>query len=87
MTIVMPSRLEPLDDAEQLLHDDRRQPERELVDEQHVGVVQQRDRQRQHLLLAARQRRRAVWSWRSAEVGEQLEHPGDAPLAVGRSVR
>src|SRR4051812_17462683 len=33
--------LQLLDDGEQLLDDDRRQAERELVDEQHVGIVQQ----------------------------------------------
>ena len=86
MTIVMPSRLEPLDDRQQLLHDDRRQPERELVDEQHVGVVQQRDGQRQHLLLAARQRRRQL-VLAVGELAEQLEHAGDAPVAVGVSSR
>ena len=47
--------LERADDLEHLLHDDRREPERELVDDEHLGFVQQRHREREHLLLPARQ--------------------------------
>ena len=51
----MPVVAEPLHDLEQLLDDDRREPERQLVDDQHLGLVHERHRQGEHLLLAARQ--------------------------------
>ena len=52
------ARLQLLDDLEQALHDDRREPERELVDHQDLGLVDQHAAEREHLLLAARQARR-----------------------------
>ena len=55
MIIVRPAFLERADDLEHLLDDDRREPERQLVDDEHLGLVDQRHRQREHLLLAARQ--------------------------------
>ncbi len=76
-----PLGLEPLDDLQQLLHDDRREAERQLVDEQHVGVVQERDGQGEHLLLAARHRTGRLVE-PPGEVAEQVEHPGDAAVAV-----
>ncbi len=42
--------------GDELLHHDRRQPERQLVDHQNLGPRHQPARDRQHLLLAARQR-------------------------------
>ncbi len=74
--------LQPVDDAQQVLHDDGREAERQLVDEEHVRLVQQRHREREHLLLATRQRRRHLVA-PPGEVGEQLEHVGDAPPDVG----
>ena len=38
------------------LHDDGREPERELVDEDHARVGDERLREHHHLLLAARER-------------------------------
>ena len=74
MIIVWPACLEVLDDAEQFLDDERCQTQRELVDQQDLGLVDQRHGERQHLLLAAgelpRQHRSAV-----LERGEQRQHP------------
>ncbi len=47
-------------DAEDLGHDLRRQPERRLVQQQQLGPQHQRAADRQHLLLAARQRARLL---------------------------
>src|SRR5499426_3591423 len=41
--------------AQQILHDHRRQPERELVHQQEFGAAHQRAADRQHLALAPRQ--------------------------------
>src|SRR3984893_10844877 len=43
----------PLDDGENLLHQDRRQTQRRLVEQQQRGAVHQRAPDRQHLLLGA----------------------------------
>ncbi len=43
-------------DGEDLPHDQRREAERRLVEQQQARAQQQRARDRQHLLLAARQR-------------------------------
>jgi hypothetical protein len=48
------------DDAEDLLDDQRRQAERRLVEQQEAGPAHQCARDRQHLLLAARQRTAAL---------------------------
>ena len=50
--------LQALDDAEKPFDDDRGKTQRQLVDQQDLGLVQQNPRQRQHLLLAAREPRR-----------------------------
>ena len=44
-----------LDGAEQLLDDDRREPERQLVDQEQLGAGDGGHGERQHLLLAARE--------------------------------
>ena len=65
--------VEPADDPEQLLDDGRRQPERELVDEQQRRRHQQRLRQPDHLLLATGQQAcRLVEAF--SEHGEQVEY-------------
>ena len=53
-------RLQPVDDLDQLLDDDRGQAERQLVDHEHRGVVQHGDGQREHLLLPTRERVRPL---------------------------
>jgi hypothetical protein len=47
---------QPLDDAEDLLHHQRRQAQAGLVEHQQLGLRHQRAAHRQHLALAARQR-------------------------------
>ena len=48
------------DDLEDLLDDERRQAERRLVEQQEARPAHQRARDREHLLLAARQRAAAL---------------------------
>ena len=83
--IVWPARLQLLDDAEQLLDDQRREAERQLVDEQDLGLVHERHREREHLLLAARE---IACGHRAPvrERRERLEHALDAGLPLGRLV-
>ena len=52
--------LELLDDGEELLDDERCETERQLVDHQHVGLGEEGHRDREHLLLTARQLRRRI---------------------------
>ena len=86
MIIVKPGVPQLLDDLEDLLHDDGREAERELVDDEHVGFVHERHRQREHLLLAAgellRRRVEAV-----AEDGEQLDGLVDAAFLLATAVQ
>ena len=76
--------LERAHDVEHLLDDHRSEPERQLVDDQHLGVTDEGHRQGQQLLLAARQ----VLGRRAQPVAqhrEQLEHPlGVLLQLVGR---
>ena len=83
ITIVTPVGLEPLDDLEELLHDERREAERQLVDEQQLGLEHHRLRHREHLLLAARQRAGARLH-AVPERGEGVERDVDA-LGAARS--
>src|SRR3990167_6310975 len=46
--------VQPLDDLEDLLHDEWREPQRRLVHHEQAGAGHQRARHCQHLLLAAR---------------------------------
>ena len=52
----MPWRVDLLDRLEDLLDQDRREPERRLVEQQEPRPGHQRPADREHLLLAARQR-------------------------------
>ena len=65
---------------------DRREPEAQLVAEEHAGIGHQRATDRDHLLLAARERR-ARTAPPLAEDGEQrvdrIEAPRSRPLLVG----
>ena len=48
------------DDAEDLAHDQRREPERRLVEHEQPRPRHQRAREREHLLLAAGERARRL---------------------------
>src|SRR5262245_33316809 len=74
--------------AQQILHHDRRQPERELVDQQQFRRAHQRAGERQHLALAARQKP-ADAVLEASELGKELidQRLALAPLRVRRSAR
>src|SRR5205085_3860189 len=76
------TRLQLVDELQQTLYDDRREPERQLVDEQDLGLVDQDARQGEHLLLAAREATGRLSS-ASAELWEKRQHAVDALLDVG----
>ena len=78
----MPDGLELLDRLQQLLHDERRESEGELVDDEHLGVVEQRPCERHHLLLATRQRGCGL-TGALAQTREEARAPGRS----GRSCR
>ena len=61
---VVPDAAHPLQELDDALGDRRREPEGQLVDEQHVRARDQRHREGEQLLLAAR------------EVARRLAHPG-----------
>src|SRR4051812_47099755 len=65
-------------DAEDLLDQDRREPERRLVEQQQPGPRHQRARDREHLLLAAAQRP-GLLIHPGAQHREVVAHPGDVP--------
>ena len=64
---------QPPDQVHQALDDERRQAERELVDQQDARVAEQRGGQRQHLALAAREISRQL-SAAAGEHGKVVEH-------------
>ena len=82
MISVIPGGLQAVDHLDQLLDDDRGEPEGELVDHEDGRVVQHGDGQREHLLLAARQR---VGSLAPAVLqdGEELVDPLGPPTQLG----
>ena len=55
--------------VEQPLHDERRQTERQLVDQQELRLEQQRTPERHHLLLTAGERRRVLLPMRGEQRG------------------
>jgi len=69
--------------VENLPHDQRRQAKRRLVEHQEPWPAHQRACDRQHLLLAARQRAAAL---REAliEPGKQRQHPFEIAIEVAR---
>ena len=76
--MVTPCGLELFDRGGHLLHDDRRQSLRRLVEQDRPRVSHQRTRHRQHLALASGQRACPLaTSFR--QVGEQLEEPFGRP--------
>ena len=84
-TIVVPRAVDLPDDVEQLGHDGRRQPERQLVDHEHAGPGDQRAGQGEHLLLAARQGpRRQVEPRRQRREQRQHLRGGGGQTAPGR---
>ena len=56
----MPCSRNALHDLQQLLDDERREPERQLVDHEELRLGEERHREREHLLLAARELRGRV---------------------------
>ena len=73
---------QPVDVLEELLDDGGRQAHRDLVEQQDLGVAQQRPRQREHLLLAAGERSRPLVD-ALAQPGEGLEARLEASLTLG----
>src|SRR5690348_17045051 len=71
------SRLQLVDELQHALHHDRREAERQLVDEQHLGTVYEHTREREHLLLAAREAAGGLLPT-VFELGKELEHALDA---------
>ena len=71
----------PLEHARDLRDEQRREPLRRLVDQQHAVVVQERARDRHHLLLTARERAGALLR-ALAQLGEELVHEVVASGAV-----
>src|SRR5262249_36064636 len=65
----------------QVLDDEWREPFRRLVEEQQLRIAHQRARDRQHLLLAARQEP-ALTILELAKLGEEVEHAWHGPSAV-----
>ena len=79
----MPSALMRLDQREQLLDQQRRQAERRLVEDQELRLGHQSAADRQHLLLAARQRAGAL----ALPLGEPREDREHAAAVVPRRAR
>ena len=85
--IVRPSRFRLPNLLQQVLHHERRQAFRRLVEQQQLGIAHQRARDRQHLLLAARQNA-ALPVGQLAQLREQLADGLDGPAArPARSAR
>ena len=84
--MVRPSRFKRQHLLEQALDDHRRQALRRLIEQQQLGVAHQRARDRQHLLLAARQNAAHAVA-QLAELRKELRHAvrRPAPGAVGRA--
>ena len=72
------------DDPEDLAHDQRREPERRLVEHQQLRPPHQSTGEREHLLLAARERARPLLAT-LGDPGEIRRHPVDVRLQ--RSLR
>ena len=72
---------ELLHDVEELLDDEGRQAEGQLVDHQQLGLGEERHGQREHLLLATRELRRGVVE-PAAQRGEQVERVVGRGLGV-----
>ena len=70
-----------LEHGREALDDDRREPERQLVDEDHARVRDERLREHDHLLLAAREQA-AGDPPALLELGEELERARDPALRV-----
>src|SRR6185503_2908182 len=75
--------IELADGVEDLAHDQRRQTKRRLVEQQKPRPAHQRARDRQHLLLATRQRAAAL-AKPLLEARKQAEHARKVALELGR---
>ena len=85
-TIACPASRSAPSDVEQPLHHERREAERELVDQQQARLEQERAPERDHLLLTARERRRVLLPVRGQR-GEHVVDPGDAAGRVAPARR
>ena len=86
MTMVRPSRFSCSTTARSCSTTIGDKPSESSSMSKHVGVVQQRDRERQHLLLAAGQRDRHL-VLAVGEHAEHVEHARDPPVAIGADRR
>ena len=78
-----PSALTPLDDLEQLQHDDRGEAEGRLVQQQEARTRHERARDRHHLLLSSGERsRRAI-----EPIAHRPKHRSDALSDVRLAAR
>ena len=88
----MPSRVDGLDQREQLLDQQRREAERRLVEDQELRLGHQAAPDRQHLLLAAGQRAGALApaarqaAGRSRTRGSRLCRAARAAAAIGAEI-
>ena len=78
--MVRPSRFSRLHLLEQVLHHQRREPFRRLVEQQQLGIAHQGAADGQHLLLAAGEVA-ALPVGQLAQLREQREHRVDRPAA------
>ena len=79
-----PALMDFADDLEYRLHDDRREAERGLVEQQQPGLRHQAARDRDHLLLAAGERPAELVGERP-DIGKEVEHR--VGLAADRGAR
>ena len=82
-----PVPIEPADQGEHLLDQDRREAERRLVQDQELGLAHQAAADRQHLLLAARQRAGGLDEplaepWKDRQYVVEVLRPRGAAAAV-----
>ena len=82
----MPSRAQALQQLEDLVDDDRRQPERRLVEQEQRGPRHQRPADGEHLLLPARERA-PVLPHALAQDREEVEHVLVRGVVVGAIAR
>ena len=74
-----PAVVHLLQRAEDLAHDQRRKPERRLVEQEHARLRHHRATERQHLLLTAGERSGLLLA-ALEEAREELEHAGEVAL-------
>ena len=80
--MVAPAALSSREHAVDLLHQDRREPHRRLVEQQRARAAHQRARHGQHLLLAARERAAGLLE-PLAQAREDVEHAVEVARDTG----